>query len=204
MYIHVVITVFVHAHMVLYTADVSTGSHIKIGSAQAHDFLTNSRPKRNTDPKWYRLNPDFQSYYRFYNSIGHIEGVSCVWSETIALFLNVLSFLMHFRASQSDLRDRQDQDVVSADAVLWADLWPRCFQLPKCSGCTNNHSAASYYRSASTTSHNPCSYARPSEECSKDLSVPSKRSIVQTSGSLFANRGCSSIVWPASQPHLHA
>ncbi|XP_068197107.1 uncharacterized protein [Antennarius striatus] len=51
------------------------GKSIRIGSAQAHDFLTNSRPKRNIDPKWYRANPDFQSYYRFYNSIGHIEGL---------------------------------------------------------------------------------------------------------------------------------
>ncbi|XP_026230490.1 lysine-rich arabinogalactan protein 19-like [Anabas testudineus] len=51
------------------------GNRISIGSDQAHGFLSNSRSKRNLDPKWYRTNPDFQSYYRFYNSIGHTEGI---------------------------------------------------------------------------------------------------------------------------------
>ncbi|XP_031710739.1 extensin-like [Anarrhichthys ocellatus] len=51
------------------------GISFNIGSDQAHDFFTNSPPKRNIDPKWYRGTPDFQSYYRFYNSIGHIEGL---------------------------------------------------------------------------------------------------------------------------------
>ncbi|XP_040025678.1 actinodin3 isoform X2 [Gasterosteus aculeatus] len=51
------------------------GNPVKIGSTQAHDFFANSQPKRNIDPKWYRGTPDFQSYYRYYNSIGHIEGL---------------------------------------------------------------------------------------------------------------------------------
>ncbi|XP_072296479.1 uncharacterized protein [Eucyclogobius newberryi] len=53
----------------------SADTPFSIGSAQAHDFFTNSRPKRNVDPRWYRADPNFQSYYRFYSSIGHHEGI---------------------------------------------------------------------------------------------------------------------------------
>ncbi|XP_077589504.1 actinodin4 [Stigmatopora nigra] len=42
---------------------------------KAHDFLSHSRPRRNLEPKWYQRSPDFQSYYRYYSSIGHTEGL---------------------------------------------------------------------------------------------------------------------------------
>uniref|UniRef100_A0A3P8YEV2 Actinodin3 n=1 Tax=Esox lucius TaxID=8010 RepID=A0A3P8YEV2_ESOLU len=48
---------------------------VSIDPDQAHGFLSQTRPKRNIDPKWHRSTPDFQSYYKFYNSIGHTEGL---------------------------------------------------------------------------------------------------------------------------------
>lgn len=47
---------------------------MSIDADQANAFL--SRSRRNVDPRWYRQYPDFQSYYRYYSSIGHNEGVS--------------------------------------------------------------------------------------------------------------------------------
>ncbi|XP_042564327.1 actinodin3 [Clupea harengus] len=48
---------------------------LSIDPVKANDFLSSSRPRRAVDPKWFRKTPDFQSYYRYYNSIGHYEGL---------------------------------------------------------------------------------------------------------------------------------
>ncbi|XP_009303536.1 actinodin3 isoform X1 [Danio rerio] len=55
--------------------DQASNPAINIDSKHAHDFLAHARQRRSVDPNWYRKNPDFQSYYRYYNSIGHTEGL---------------------------------------------------------------------------------------------------------------------------------
>ncbi|KAJ1084758.1 hypothetical protein NDU88_004904 [Pleurodeles waltl] len=50
---------------------------VKISAAEANSFLSvpvgHIRVRRNG--KWYHTMPDFPAYYRYYNSIGHYEGV---------------------------------------------------------------------------------------------------------------------------------
>ncbi|XP_060752561.1 actinodin3 [Tachysurus vachellii] len=50
-----------------------SGGSVSIDSSQAHNFL--SRSRRSADVKWYQKDPDFPSYYRYYSSIGHVEGL---------------------------------------------------------------------------------------------------------------------------------
>lgn len=53
-----------------------SGQSLSIDSFEALNFLARSR--RSAEPKWYHKDPDFQSYYGYYSSIGHVDGVRFV------------------------------------------------------------------------------------------------------------------------------
>ena len=118
--------------------------------------------------------------------------------------LKMLCPLWAHSFSLSDLWDWQDQDTLPADASLGVDLRPRRLQLPKHVRCSDDYRCTCYIYPASSTSHHPCSNTRPPGERSEDLPVQPQRPAVQTSDRLPAYGGCSSAVWPTTQPGLQA
>ncbi|CAM9136012.1 unnamed protein product [Lampetra planeri] len=151
---------------------------IHIKAARAHDFLTSARPKRNVDPRWYRADPDFQSYYRFYSSIGHLEG------------LYEIDRIRMLYQQMRHLELTYGPDASSYQNVLGVH--------------DQNHSGADHTHPTGTSYlHRRPHPIRPGGR-SEVLPVPPIRPAVQTARRLPALGGAAGSVRPAHQPGLRA
>ncbi|KAJ3587330.1 hypothetical protein NHX12_010928 [Muraenolepis orangiensis] len=92
----------------------ATGPSISIDSAMANNFLSHSRTKRNVDPRWYRGNPDFQSFYRYYSSIGHTEGIYEI-DKLRMLYQQMRSLEQTYGPDASTYQNKLGMPVVQCD-----------------------------------------------------------------------------------------
>ncbi|XP_060903471.1 uncharacterized protein LOC132981560 [Labrus mixtus] len=87
---------------------------LSIDSEKANGFLTHSRPKRNVDPRWYRGNPDFQAYYRYYSSIGHTEGLYEI--DKLRMLYQQMRYLEHtYGPDASSFQNKLGLPVIMCD-----------------------------------------------------------------------------------------
>ncbi|XP_055486825.1 actinodin3 [Leucoraja erinacea] len=59
----------------LFTSAVKGEEGVRLDSREAADFLQSGSGRSRRHVKWYQQNPDFQSWYKYYQTIGHNEGL---------------------------------------------------------------------------------------------------------------------------------